>query len=572
MKRFRPFILAATIVLSGLLAYGLWTRPNAAPIDAESFSAARAAKDIEVISKEHHSVAHPAERALVREYLIDRLEQLGADTVKCYQYDSLVGPQNKHVVYTFDAVDVLAEFAPADVSDPTYLLMVAHYDSRYSQPMPKDTVWSYGAADDGYGVSVILETVSQALKYRQDWNQGVKVLFTDAEEVGMMGMKAIWENDREVFDNVGFMINIEARGPWGPALLFETCPGNEKVLELYADAAEYPFTYSLTTVVYGFMPNFTDFTIVKDEIPGMNFSTIADINHYHTDLDNFSNISEKSIQHYGAQIVPVTQEYLTNAAYSDKDYFKAEDDTVNFTIPVLGLFNFSKGQYMVLNIIVFILFLLVFALEGVRGRLKASKVFKCSVIVLAVAVGILVLGEVAAYLCALISGARFKLFGVMQGIGFDNAAMIAFIAIMAVVCAMVYVSGRQKAVRKVSGSMRASAASNAVAKYAANILYGTLALMFILSAVLLFTLGENLMFFIPLIFATAALVLYRLTSLKLWLLCAIALILLHAFSFLYALAMALTIGAFGAVAMLAFCDLMVLIPLADMYLSSYKKK
>lgn len=572
MKRFRPFILAATIVLSGLLAYGLWTRPNAAPIDAESFSAARAAKDIEVISKEHHSVAHPAERALVREYLIDRLEQLGADTVKCYQYDSLVGPQNKHVVYTFDAVNVLAEFAPADVSDPAYLLMVAHYDSGYSQPMPKDTVWSYGAADDGYGVSVILETVSQALKYRQDWNQGVKVLFTDAEEVGMMGMKAIWENDREVFDNVGFMINIEARGPWGPALLFETCPGNEKVLELYADAAEYPFTYSLTTVVYGFMPNFTDFTIVKDEIPGMNFSTIADINHYHTDLDNFSNISEKSIQHYGAQIVPVTQEYLTNATYSDKDYFKAEDDTVNFTIPVLGLFNFSKGQYMVLNIIVFILFLLVFALEGVRGRLKASKVFKCSVIVLAVAVGILVLGEVAAYLCALISGARFKLFGVMQGIGFDNAAMIAFIAIMAVVCAMVYVSGRQKAVRKVSGSMRASAASNAVAKYAANILYGTLALMFILSAALLFTLGENLMFFIPLIFATAALVLYRLTSLKLWLLCAIALILLHAFSFLYALAMALTIGAFGAVAMLAFCDLMVLIPLADMYLSSYKKK
>ena len=572
MKRFRPFILAATIVLSGLLAYGLWTRPNAAPIDAESFSAARAAKDIEVISKEHHSVAHPAERALVREYLIDRLEQLGADTVKCYRYDSLVGPQNKHVVYTFDAVDVLAEFAPADVQEPTYLLMVAHYDSRYSQPMPKDTVWSYGAADDGYGVSVILETVSQALKYRQDWNQGIKVLFTDAEEVGMMGMKSIWENDRDVFDNVGFMINIEARGPWGPALLFETCPGNEKVLELYADAAEYPFTYSLTTVVYGFMPNFTDFKIVKNEIPGMNFSTIADINHYHTDLDNFSNISEKSIQHYGAQIVPVTQEYLTNPAYSDKDYFKAEDDTVNFTIPVLGLFNFSKGQYMVLNIIVFILFLLVFALEGVRGRLKASKVFKCSVIVLAVAVGVLVLGEAAAYLCALISGAKFKLFGIMQGIGFDNAAMISFVAIMAVVCAMVYVSGRQKAVRKVSGSMRASAASNAVAKYAANVLYGTLALMFILSAALLFTLGENLMFFIPLIFATAALVLYRLTSLKLWLLCAIALILLHAFSFLYALAMALTIGAFGAVAMLAFCDLMVLIPLADMYLSSYKKK
>lgn len=571
MNRFRPLILAAAIILSGLLAYGLWTRPAAEPVDSEEFSAARAVKDIEVISKEHHSVAHPEERAAVREYLVQRLEQLGADTVMQYRYDSLTGPKNKHVVYTFDAVNVLAEFAPADIQDPTYLLMVAHYDSIYSQPMPKDTVWSYGAADDGYGVSVILETVSQALKYRQDWKQGIKVLFTDAEEVGMMGMTAIWENDKEVFDNVGFMINIEARGPWGPALLFETCPGNEKVMDLYAKAAEYPFTYSLTTVVYGFMPNFTDFTIVKDEIPGMNFSTIADINHYHTDLDNFSNISAKSIQHYGAQIEPVTREYLTDEVYADRDFFKAEDDTVNFTIPVLGLFNFSKGQYMVLNIIVFILFLLVFALEGVRGRLKAIKVFKASLAILGIGIGVLVLGELIAYLCALISGAKFKLFGVMRGVSFDNVAMIVSVALMALVCVAVYISGRNKAIRKVSGSMRASAASNAAAKYAFNSLYGTLALMFFLSAVLLFALGENLMFFIPLTFAAAALILYRLTSLKLWMLCAIALILLHAFSFLYALAMALTIGAFGAVAMLAFFDIMVLVPMADIYLSSNKK-
>lgn len=571
MNRFRPLILAAAIILSGLLAYGLWTRPAAEPVDSEGFSAARTVKDIEVISREHHSVAHPEERAAVREHLVQRLEQLGADTVMQYRYDSLTGPKNKHVVYTFDAVNVLAEFAPADIQDPTYLLMVAHYDSRYSQPMPKDTVWSYGAADDGYGVSVILETVSQALKYRQDWKQGIKVLFTDAEEVGMMGMTAIWENDREVFDNVGFMINMEARGPWGPALLFETCPGNEKVIDLYAKAAEYPFTYSLTTVVYGFMPNFTDFTIVKDEIPGMNFSTIADINHYHTDLDNFSNISAKSIQHYGAQIEPVTREYLTDEVYADRDFFKAEDDTVNFTIPVLGLFNFSKGQYMVLNIIVFILFLLVFALEGVRGRLKALKVFKASLAILGIGIGVLVLGELIAYLCALISGARFKLFGVMHGVSFDNVAMIVSVALMALVCVAVYISGRNKAIRKVSGSMRASAASNAAAKYAFNSLYGTLALMFFLSAVLLFALGENLMFFIPLTFAAAALILYRLTSLKLWMLCAIALILLHAFSFLYALAMALTIGAFGAVAMLAFFDIMVLVPMADIYLSSNKK-
>jgi hypothetical protein len=563
--------LGLAVVLSALFAFGLFTLPTPKDADHDGFSSARVVKDIEFISKEHHSVAHPAERARVREYLVERLEGLGADSVMLFEYDSLSGPKNKHVTYTFDAVNVLAEFAPA-ADSAAYLLFVAHYDSRYSQPMPKDTVWSYGAADDGYGVGVILETMSQALQKRSEWKQGVKVLFTDAEEVGMMGMTAMWERNREVFDNVGLVINVEARGSYGPALMFEACPGNAKVLDLYSSAAKYPYTYSLTTVVYKFMPNFTDFTIIKDSLPGLNFSTIADINHYHTDLDNFSNISPKSIQHYGVQIVPVAQEYLTNEAYSDRNYFKAEDDTTNFTIPVLGLFNFSKGQYKVLNVIIFVLFLLVFGFEGVRGRLKASKVFKSSMLILGTAIGVLVLGELVAYFCALISGAKFKLFGVMHGVSFDNVAMIVSVVLMAAACVAVYMKGRAKAIRNVSGSMRASAVTNAIAKHAGNILYGALALMFILSAVLLFTLGENLMFLIPLTFATGAMILYRATSLKLWIPCAIALILLHAFSFLYALAMALTIGAFGAVAMLAFCDLMVLIPLADLYLLDTTRK
>ena len=571
MSRFRPLILSVVIIAMGLLSYGILTQPSPKSKDAEEFSAARVAADIKVISKDHHSVAHPQERAEVREYLVRRLEELGADDVRIFRYDSLVGPQNKHVVYTFDAYDVLAEFPPLVASDDTtYMMMVAHYDSRYSQPMPKDTVWSYGAADDGYGVGVVLETLGQVLKQRQDWKQGVKVLFTDAEEVGMMGMKAIWENDREVFDNVGFMINLEARGPWGPALLFETCPGNEKVMDLYADAAKYPYTYSLTTVVYGFMPNFTDFTIVKDEIPGMNFSTIADINHYHTDLDNFSNISEKSIQHYGAQVVPVSLAYLTGD-YADVDALKLDKDTVNFTVPGLGLFNFSKTFYLILNLVTALFFLLLFGFEIIRGRLAAANAFKISGIVLCVAIGVLALGELVGYVSALVAGARFKPFGIVVGVPFDNVAMIVSTVILAAVTALIYLSVRRKAIRQTAASMRHSAGVAAAARNAYGVLYGTLFLMFVLSLVLVFALGENLMFFIPLFCTVIAMILWHVTSLKFWLLAAIAFILLHAFSFLYALAMALTIGAYGAVAMLAFCDFMVLIPLADLYLTERKK-
>ena len=566
MNKIRPVILGLTVVLSAFLAYGLFTLPSPKGADHEGFSSARVVKDIEVISKEHHSVAHPVERARVREYLVERLGGLGADTVKLFEYDSLVGPKNKHVVYQFDAVNVLAEFAPQSSADSTaYLLFVAHYDSRYSQPMPKDTVWSYGAADDGYGVGVILETLAHALQQRSAWKQGVKVLFTDAEEVGMMGMSAMWERDRDVFDNVGLVINVEARGPYGPALMFEACPGNAKVLELYADAAKYPYTYSLTTVVYKFMPNFTDFTIIKDELPGLNFSTIADVNHYHTDLDNFSNISEKSIQHYGEQILPVAMAYLTSEEYADKDALRADMDQTNFSVPALGLISFSPTGYKVFCIVVFVLFLLMFALEGFRGRLKAMRVFKTSGIVLGAALGVLLIGEAYAWICSAIVGAKFKLFGIVQGIPFDNAAMILFVVLVFSATMLVYWNSRSKAARSASGSMRASAAFTAVSANALNLLYAALALLFVLSAALLFTIGENMMFIMPLALSTASMVLWRATSVKSWLVIAVALILLHAFSFLYALSMALTIGALGAVSMIAFLDFVVLIPLADLY-------
>ena len=579
MTKIRPIILLFAVVASAFLAYGLWTMPKPQPADYEGFSSARVVEDIKVISQKHHSVAHSQERDEVRNYLVERLQGLGADTVMLMRYDSLKGPQNKHVEYTFDATNIVAEFAPvaaalgsASVADPTWLMLVAHYDSRYSQPMPRDTVWSYGAADDGYGLGVILESVSLALKNRQDWKQGVKVLFTDAEEVGMMGMNAAWENDRALFDNVGLVLNVEARGPKGPALLFEACPGNDKVQDLYASVARYPYTYSLTTVVYGIMPTFTDFSIIKDSVPGLNFSTIADINHYHTDKDNFSNINEKSIQHYGAQIQPIVMEYLTGEQYADKDYFRSDKDKVNFTIPVLGLFSFSKVGYKIVNVVVFVLFLLLFGLEAVRGRVKTAKVAGTSLKVLGAALFALVAGEAFAYGCAAAVGAKFKFFGIVQGVPFDNKAMILFMVLLLAACVLIYLAGRKKASMAVSGSMRASAVQNAVSTKALTTLYGTLALLLVLSAALVFAIGENMMFFITLAFATAGLILWRLTSLKVWLLAAIAAILLHAFSFLYALAMALTIGALGAYALIALIDFMVLIPLADLYLMSPKKK
>ena len=532
MKQHRPLFLIITILLSAFIAFGFLSMPSPKGINKEGFSAARVIEDLKVIAQKPHSVAHPEERAEVLRYLTDRLEELGGNT-QIYVY-----PNIKARKFTFDASNVLATFPPLkESSDTTYLMMIAHYDSRYPWKLKKDTVCPYGAIDDGYGLGIILESVYQALKYRKDWHQGIKVLFTDGEEVDLQGMKAAYKYNKEIFDNVGLIINAEARGPFGPALLFETSPGNERLIEFYTNHVCYPFAYSLTNMVYQQMPNGTDFNIVRDSIPGLNFSPIADINHYHTDLDNIENISAKTIQHFGEQITPIIKEYLTNATYADKHYFKSEEDCNYFSIPLLGMFRFSKSQYWLLNIGIF--FLLLYTMHREKSLCWKSLLRESSKL-MGISLCILAAGELIAWMSALLAGARFKLFGTITGIPFDNAIII--FSLMALTIGMIrYYRARKNTLQH---------------------LYVSMFTLMIFSILFLLVIGENMMFLIPLCISTIALTLWKATSFSLFPFIEIFLLLVHSFSFIYIIAMALTIGALGLALFLAFFSLIVIIPLA----------
>ena len=531
MKTYRSLILTLSIALSALVAYGVFfSMPSPKDVDAEGFSSARVVKDLEVIAQEPHSVAHPEARDRLLNYLTERLEKLGGNP-QTYVYPNITSRK-----FIFDAKNLLAEFPPLKASsDTTYLLMMAHHDSRYPWKLMGDTVTALGAVDDGYGLGIILESIHQALKYRKEWNQGIKVLFTDAEEVDLQGMKAAHQYNKEIFDNVGLILNIEARGPFGPALLFETSPGNERLVKLYADHARYPFGYSITNMVYQQMPNGTDFNIVRDSIAGFNFSPVQDINHYHTDLDNIHNISEKTIQHYGEQIMPLMKEYLTNKEYAEKNYFLAKEDVIYFSIPLLGIFHFPKNTYWLLNIGVFFLLL---HLMFKQNNLPWKTILKPSGITIALGLGWIVVGEVIAWLSALSVGARFKLFGTVQGIPFDNAVILLSVLILVV----------------------------GMVRFVQN-LYASLFTLMLLSFIALIIAGENMMFFIPLCIGTLSVMLWQATSSRIFPLLGVCLILLHAFSFVYIIAMALTIGALGLVLLVAFCHLIVVIPLAKLYLA-----
>ncbi len=536
MNKDKIVIFIIVLILSAFIAYGWQSLPTPQKKDYQGFSSERVVEDLKVIAKEPHSVVHPEARMDVRDYLKDRLETLGGN-VQIYQY-----PSCKAKGYTFDTENLLAEFPPLrSLEDTTYLMLIAHYDSRYPFKRNQETFCSFGAGDDGYGIGVILECINQALRTQKDWFQGIKVLFTDAEEVGMIGMKSAYQYNREIFDQVGLVINLEARGTYGPVLLFETSPGNEKLMELYGNHAQYPYTYSLTNAIYKFMPNDTDFSIVKDTIPGFNFSVIADINHYHTELDHLDNISKASLQHYGEQIFPIISHYLTNPKYNDKYYLQSDKDTLNFTIPLLGFFHFSQTGYWALNICIMVLFLFILFQNKKKGDINTIDLLKHSGLLFLISLGVLAIGELIAWICALTSGVRFSLFGTVAGIPFDNIAMIVSVITMVIVTAYYYFRKRL---------------------YTSPLtLYSIMSILCLLSLLLLCTIGENMMFFIPLACVTIALLLWQICSLRIFLWITVIVIALHAFSFTYILAMALTIGALGIVMLLAFYYTIVLIAL-----------
>lgn len=117
------------------------------------------------------------------------------------------------------------------------------------------------------------------------------------------------------------------------------------------------------------MPNNTDFTLFRSiGKNGINFAVIEGIDHYHTLLDNYGELSSSSLQHYGEQIVPMVDAFVTNEKYSDVDYFDADEDSVFFTLFPNVFISYTETAAHILNIAVPILYTFFLALTVGSAR------------------------------------------------------------------------------------------------------------------------------------------------------------------------------------------------------------
>ncbi|MEM9594791.1 MAG: M28 family peptidase [Acidobacteriota bacterium] len=280
MRRLLLLLLCSAVAVIAVLAPGWGTIPVDPPSD--QFSVHRAWVHLEAIAREPRPSGSPAHGATLA-YLLRELEGLGLSPQVQEAMETIAFRGGWRVARVRN---VLARIPGERPDDPVAL--VAHYDSVPNSP---------GAGDDGSGTAVLLES-ARALLADEPPPRDVLLVFTDAEESGLFGARAFqrhpWAQD------LGAVVNLEARGTGGPGMMFETSVGNRHLIQALRDATPRILAASYSVEVYRRMPNDTDFSVFRDRgAAGLNFAFIHSGVSYHSARDSLARLSRRSVQDLG---------------------------------------------------------------------------------------------------------------------------------------------------------------------------------------------------------------------------------------------------------------------------------
>ncbi len=329
----------------------------------DSYSAYRSIEHLKIIAKEPHSGGTVAHRK-VRNYIYDVCKRNGLN-VKVYNDTGLRTFGSTTIAG--DVFNILAKLPGTNSSKA--ILVMAHYDSQPNTP---------GAADDGSGVASMLETIE--LLSKRNLKNDIYFLFTDLEEVGLLGAEAFVNSNNEL-NEVGMILNYEARGNSGASFTFETSAENGWIVKEFNQAVNKPLANSLAYEIYKLMPNDSDFTMFRDtQISGLNTAFIDGYSYYHSAADTPQNINLESLQHQGDLMLQMITHFgqldLTNTKSEDAIFF--------------SMFNWMViyPAYLDWPLIVLIigLFITILIINLRQEKITISNLFKGSLIYLLVIV------------------------------------------------------------------------------------------------------------------------------------------------------------------------------------------
>ena len=271
------------------------------------------------------------ENARAREYVVGQLKELGftvrlQDTLAVHPTQGITAP-------------VVNVIAIKDGPTRDAIALISHYDS-----VPE----AMGALDAGLGVAAVLESARELLK--QPLRHSLFVIITDAEELGLLGARAV-VSDADVADRVRAFLNFDGTGAAGPALLFEVGPGRGTPLDEWAGGAVEPEGASYTTEIYRRLPNDTDFTVFKAlNASGLNFAAVGDSYAYHTDRDVAARVSPETLRHMIVNTISTVRaidtQQLTTTPTTPPTYFD---------LAGLGALVYGPGMSMTVFVLALVL-------------------------------------------------------------------------------------------------------------------------------------------------------------------------------------------------------------------------
>jgi peptidase M28-like protein len=288
------------VVVLGLIGYAsvLAVQPSAAldqSAPADEFSADRAFSQVQAIATRPHPVGSPAQDE-VREHLLATLRGLGLtpqvqDTTSVQGAALSASAGGVGIAHVQNVVSVIP-----GTSSTGRIFLVAHYDSVQTGP---------GGNDDAAGSAALLE-IARALTSGPRLRNDVVLVFTDGEEACLCGAEAFVRQNPLASDG-GVVLNLEARGSSGPAIMFETSERNRNLVDLYGEAPK-PVGTSFAVEIYRLLPNDTDFTAFRQAgFTGLNAAYIDGAAVYHAPTDLPSAMNRDSLQHHGENALAVTR-------------------------------------------------------------------------------------------------------------------------------------------------------------------------------------------------------------------------------------------------------------------------
>lgn len=328
--------LAAVMLAVGAASLLSLAPPSPRGLDApdSQVSAARAMRDVETLAAAPRPIGSPA-HASARAYLVERLRALGLE-VEVQEATSVadgIATDDWRLVQVAKVRNVVARRrAGGDAAPGGAVLLVAHYDTVPESP---------GASDNAAAIAAVLEAMraldaESAAASPTDRNavdRDVIVLFSDAEETGLHGARAFLAHHRWS-DDVGMVINFDARGHGGPVYMFQTGESSGAAVRALAASGTRAFANSLMGEIYRHLPNDTDFSVFLEAgDAGLNLAFIDGLTHYHSVRDRPEDLDLASLQHHGELargLVDALDAIVLDRASRDRAYFNVGGTLVHY--------------------------------------------------------------------------------------------------------------------------------------------------------------------------------------------------------------------------------------------------